>query len=153
MNTMANLSGLAGGVLIGLSAVLLMATIGRIAGISGIVSGLLLERPTGDSAWRLAFLLGLVSGPLALVILKLDLGNVATEPDAIIGAPAGDVGLMLLAGLLVGIGTGIGGGCTSGHGVCGLARLSHRSLIATLTFLLVAMATVYLVRHQIGGGV
>lgn len=153
MNTMANLSGLAGGVLIGLSAVLLMATIGRIAGISGIVSGLLLERPTGDSAWRLAFLLGLVSGPLALVILKLDLGNVAAEPDAIIGAPAGDGGLMLLAGLLVGIGTGIGGGCTSGHGVCGLARLSHRSLIATLTFLLVAMATVYLVRHQIGGGV
>ncbi|AHI31298.1 hypothetical protein SAMN04487868_12515 [Marinobacter salarius] len=153
MNTMANLSGLAGGVFIGLSAVLLMATIGRIAGISGIVSGLLLERPTGDSAWRLAFLLGLVSGPLALVILKLDLGNVAAEPDAIIGAPAGDVGLMLLAGLLVGIGTGIGGGCTSGHGVCGLARLSHRSLIATLTFLLVVMATVYLVRHQIGGGV
>ena len=153
MNTMANLSGLAGGVFIGLSAVLLMATIGRIAGISGIVSGLLLERPTGDSAWRLAFLLGLVSGPLALVILKLDLGNVAAEPDAIIGAPAGGVGLMLLAGLLVGIGTGIGGGCTSGHGVCGLARLSHRSLIATLTFLLVAMATVYLVRHQIGGGV
>ena len=86
MNTMANLSGLAGGVFIGLSAVLLMATIGRIAGISGIVSGLLLERPTGDSAWRLAFLLGLVSGPLALVILKLDLGNVAAEPDAIIGA-------------------------------------------------------------------
>jgi uncharacterized membrane protein YedE/YeeE len=153
VNTMANLSGLAGGVLIGLSAVLLMATLGRIAGISGIISGLLLERPAGDSAWRLAFLLGLVSGPLALVLLKLDLGNVTAAPDAIIGAPAGDVGLMLLAGLLVGIGTGIGGGCTSGHGVCGLARLSQRSLVATLTFLLVAMVTVYLFRHQIGGGV
>lgn len=152
MSTMASLSGLIGGVLIGLSAVWLMAALGRIAGVSGIVSGLLLDRPAGDSAWRLAFLLGLVSGPLALVVLNSDLGNVAGAPSAVIGAPAGGVGLMLLAGLLVGIGTGIGSGCTSGHGVCGLARLSRRSLFATLTFLLAAMATVYVVRHMIGGG-
>jgi len=152
VNIMASVSGLAGGVLIGLSAVWLMAALGRIAGVSGIISGLLLERPAADFAWRLAFLLGLVSGPLALVLLNSDLGNVAGAPSAVIGVPAGGVGLMLLAGLLVGIGTGIGSGCTSGHGVCGLARLSRRSLFATLTFLLVAMATVFVVRHLVGGG-
>ncbi len=148
---MASLQGLIGGVLIGLSAVWLMATLGRIAGISGILSGLLWERPDGDSAWRLMFLLGLVSGPLLLMLTGGGLGNVADSPGAVIGAPAGGVGTMLVAGLLVGLGTGIGSGCTSGHGVCGMARLSPRSLAATLMFVAVAMATVYVMRHLVGG--
>lgn len=147
----ASLSGLLGGILIGLSAVWLMGSLGRISGVSGILSGLLLERPRGDSAWRLAFLLGLVSGPMVLILLGGELGNVADAPDEVIGAPAGGVGLMVIAGLLVGVGTGIGSGCTSGHGVCGLARLSPRSLVATLTFLGVAMATVFIMRHLLGG--
>ncbi|SHE78658.1 hypothetical protein SAMN02745148_01152 [Modicisalibacter ilicicola DSM 19980] len=152
MDVTASLHGLIGGVLIGLSAIWLMATLGRIAGISGILSGLLAGGSQGDSAWRLTFLLGLISGPLILILSGSDLGNVVESPGKVVGEPVGGVGLMLLAGLLVGVGTGIGGGCTSGHGVCGLARLSTRSIVATLTFLLVAMLTVYLVRHVIGGG-
>ncbi|MGB8712749.1 MAG: YeeE/YedE family protein [Onishia taeanensis] len=151
MDWTSSLYGLAGGVLIGLSAVWLMATLGRIAGISGILSALVLERPKGDTAWRLTFLLGLVSGPLILMALGGQ-GNVAGEPGAVIGAPAGGVGLMLIAGLLVGFGTGIGSGCTSGHGVCGLSRLSPRSMAATLTFLVTGIVTVYVVRHLLGGG-
>jgi uncharacterized membrane protein YedE/YeeE len=147
---MASLQGLIGGVLIGLSATWLMATLGRIAGISGIIAGLITTRPSGESAWRLAFLLGLVSGPL--LVMLVGLGNVEGSPEAVIGAPAGGVAVMLLAGLLVGVGTGIGSGCTSGHGVCGLARLAPRSLVATLTFMLMAIATVYVVRHLMGGG-
>ncbi|WP_027967113.1 YeeE/YedE family protein [Halomonas halocynthiae] len=150
MDWTASLHGLIGGVLIGLSATWLMATLGRIAGISGIISGLIGTRPNGDHAWRFAFLLGLLSGPV--LVMLLGFGNVAAEPEAVIGAPAGGPGLMLLAGLLVGFGTGIGSGCTSGHGVCGLARLSWRSFVATLTFMLMAIITVYVVRHVIGGG-
>ncbi|BBI65712.1 YeeE/YedE family protein [Vreelandella sulfidaeris] len=153
MDIAASLSGLIGGVLIGLAAVLLMATLGRISGVSGILSGLLLEQPAGDSAWRLAFLLGLFSGPLILILLGGGLGNVSGAPDEVIGQPAGDIGLMLLAGLLVGVGTKVGSGCTSGHGVSGLARLSPRSLAATLTFLGSAMLTVFVMRHLIGGGI
>ncbi|WP_192034861.1 YeeE/YedE family protein [Halomonas sp. YLGW01] len=151
MDWSSSLYGLAGGVLIGLSAVWLMATLGRIAGISGILSALVLERPKGDTAWRLTFLLGLISGPMLLMALG-GLGNVAGEPGVVIGAPAGGVGLMLIAGLLVGVGTGIGSGCTSGHGVCGLSRLSPRSMAATLTFLVTGIVTVYVVRHLLGGG-
>ena len=146
-----SLQGLAGGVLIGFSAVWLMAALGRIAGISGILSALVLERPKGDTAWRLTFLLGLISGPLLLTALGA-FGNVAGQPGAVIGAPAGGVGLMLAAGLLVGLGTGIGSGCTSGHGVCGLSRLSPRSMAATLTFLTTGIVTVFVVRHLLGGG-
>lgn len=149
----ASLSGLVGGILIGLSAIWLMGSLGRISGISGILSGLLLERPRGDSAWRLAFLLGLVCGPMVLMLLGGEFGNVAGAPNEVIGAPAGGVGLMVIAGLLVGVGTGIGSGCTSGHGVCGLARLSPRSMAATLVFVLVAMLTVFVVRHVLGGSV
>ncbi|WP_129141456.1 YeeE/YedE family protein [Modicisalibacter coralii] len=151
MDTMASLQGLIGGVLIGLSAVWLMATLGRIAGISGILSGLLWERPAGDTAWRLAFLVGLISGPSLVMLAGGGAGNVVAEPGAVIGAPVGGVTTMLVAGLLVGLGTGIGSGCTSGHGVCGMARLSPRSLAATVTFVAVAMATVYVVRHFPGG--
>ncbi|APX92431.1 hypothetical protein BWR19_05465 [Halomonas sp. 1513] len=152
MDPIASLQGLGGGVLIGLSAVWLMAAMGRIAGISGILSSLIWARPRGDSIWRLTFLLGLISGPLLVMALGGGLGNVADGPGDVIGAPAGGVALMLLAGLLVGVGTGLGSGCTSGHGVCGLARLSPRSLVATLTFLAAAIVTVYVVRHVIGGG-
>lgn len=152
MDWTSSLYGLAGGVMIGLSAVWLMATLGRIAGISGILSALVLERPEGDTAWRLTFLLGLISGPLVLMVLGGGLGNVAGEPGVVIGAPAGGVGLMLIAGLLVGLGTGIGSGCTSGHGVCGLSRLSPRSMAATLTFLGAGIVTVYVMRHLWGGG-
>jgi len=150
---MASLQGLVGGVFIGLSAVWLMGALGRIAGISGIIGNLITQRPKGDSAWRLAFLFGLVSGPLLVMAMGGGLGNVADVPGAVIGAPAGGVPLMLLAGLLVGLGTGLGSGCTSGHGVCGLARLSLRSMAATGVFLIVAVATVYVTRHMIGGGV
>ncbi|MBW6389749.1 YeeE/YedE family protein [Billgrantia antri] len=152
MDWSASLQGLVGGVLIGLSAVWLMATLGRIAGISGIVGSLVTTLPRGDSGWRIAFVLGLVSGPLLLMALGRGLGNVAGAPGEVVGQPAGGVGLMLVAGLLVGVGTGLGSGCTSGHGVCGLARLSPRSMVATVTFLICAMVTVYVVRHVIGGG-
>ena len=150
MDWMASIQGLIGGVLIGLAAVWLMASLGRIAGISGIVSGLLLDRPQGDSAWRVAFVAGLVSGPLLLALTGSGLGNVAGQPGAVVGEPVAGVTTMLIAGLLVGVGTGIGSGCTSGHGVCGLARLSPRSLAATLTFMAAAIVTVFVVRH-VGG--
>ncbi|WP_282038429.1 YeeE/YedE family protein [Halomonas alimentaria] len=152
MDWSSSLQGLAGGVLIGLSATWLMATLGRIAGISGIIGTLITARPKGDSAWRLTFLLGLISGPIVVMLLGGGLGNVAGAAGEVIGEPAGGVLLMLVAGLLVGLGTGLGSGCTSGHGVCGLARLSPRSLVATLTFLVMAIITVFVVRHVIGGG-
>lgn len=131
-------SALAGGGLIGAAAVLLMALEGRIAGISGIVGGLLPPTPASDKGWRIAFLVGLIGGP---VLVALALGIPA------VGAPMVGVGGALLAGALVGVGTGLGSGCTSGHGVCGLARLSPRSLAATLTFMATAALTVLLVRH------
>ncbi len=140
------IQGALGGLLIGLSAVTLMASLGRIAGISGMVSGLIFDRFTAESAWRLAFVLGLISGPLLLVVLNSSLGNVAGNPEAVVGNPIGGVPLMVVAGLLVGLGSGIGNGCTSGHGVCGIARLSPRSILATLVFLLTGVVTVYVVR-------
>ncbi|MCA1771487.1 MAG: YeeE/YedE family protein [Halomonas sp.] len=152
MELTSSLQGLLGGVLIGISAVWLMASLGRVAGISGIVGTLITQRPRGDSAWRLAFLVGLVSGPLVLMLMGGGLGNVANQPGEVIGEPIGGVPLMLAAGLLVGLGTGLSSGCTSGHGVCGLARLSPRSMAATLTFLVAALFTVYFVRHVFGGG-
>ncbi|MDY7116778.1 YeeE/YedE family protein [Halomonas sp. SSL-5] len=156
MDWSSSLQGLAGGVLIGLSATWLMATLGRIAGISGIIGNLITARPKGDSAWRLTFLLGLISSPLVVMLLGGGLGNVAggavDATGRVIGEPAGGVALMLVAGLLVGLGTGLGSGCTSGHGVCGLSRLSVRSMVATVTFLVMAIITVFVVRHVIGGG-
>jgi uncharacterized membrane protein YedE/YeeE len=129
---------LAGGVLIGLSAALFVLFNGRIAGISGILGGLL-EWPNGDIAWRLAFLLGLVAAPLAYSLVA---------PLPIVDVDAG-TGTLVVAGLLVGIGTRYGSGCTSGHGVCGLSRLSPRSLAATAAFMLAGFATVFVVRHLI----
>jgi hypothetical protein len=132
-------SSLAGGVLIGLSAALMLLLSGRIAGISGIVGGLL--RPTrGDIGWRTAFLLGLVVAPLVYA---------AFAPLPEVRVEAG-TGTLVAAGLLVGLGTRYGAGCTSGHGVCGISRGSPRSLVATLAFMLAGFVTVYAVRHLIG---
>jgi uncharacterized membrane protein YedE/YeeE len=130
----------AGGVLIGASAAVLWLLLGRIAGISGILGGLA-GAPGGDRGWRVAFLAGLVGAPLVWAALA--------GPPAIQVA-AGPVTLVA-AGLLVGYGTRLGSGCTSGHGVCGLARLSPRSVAATGVFMATAAATVFVVRHVIGG--
>lgn len=129
---------LAGGMLIGLAAALFVLLGGRIAGISGILGGLL--RPTrGDVAWRLLFQGGIVLVPCAW-------SQVATLPAVRIDAGGGT---LVLAGLLVGLGTRYGAGCTSGHGVCGVARLSPRSLVATATFVAAGFATVWLLRHAL----
>jgi uncharacterized membrane protein YedE/YeeE len=127
-----------GGAVIGLAAALLVLVNGRVAGISGIVGGML--RPGADDfAWRLAFIAGLLLAPVVYAM-------VATFPSATI---ATSYPVLILAGLLVGIGTRFAGGCTSGHGVCGLSRLSPRSLVATLAFMAAGSVTVFVVRHAI----
>lgn len=127
---------LAGGALIGLAAALLVLFNGRIAGISGILGGLL-PWPKGDTTWRLAFLAGLVGAPLVYVLL---------QPLPEVQSDAGTA-VLVAAGLLVGVGTRYGSGCTSGHGVCGISRLSPRSLAATAAFMAAGFVTVYVVRH------
>ncbi|HEU4819060.1 YeeE/YedE family protein [Janthinobacterium sp.] len=127
---------LAGGMLIGLAAALLILFNGRIAGISGILGGLLRPR-SGDLGWRIAFLAGLIGTPL---LYRLWQALPAVRIDA--GTPA-----LIVAGLLVGVGVRYGAGCTSGHGVCGLSRLSPRSLAATCAFMAAGFLTVYLLRH------
>ncbi len=129
-------SALAGGGLIGFAAALLILLNGRIAGISGILGGLL--RPTtGDISWRVAFVVGLIAAPLLY-------GLVTALPKPEIDA---SYGALIIAGLLVGVGTRYGSGCTSGHGICGLSRFSPRSVAATLTFMALGFATVFVVRH------
>lgn len=133
-------SALAGGVLIGLAAALFVLLNGRIAGISGIVGGLLTPR-RGDIGWRLAFVIGMLLVPtLWLAVTVLPTINIEA------GYP-----LLIVAGLVVGISTRYGAGCTSGHGVCGISRLSPRSIVATLAFMATGFATVFVVRHVIGG--
>lgn len=130
-------SGFAGGLMIGLAAVLLLLANGRIAGVSGIVGGIVMRVP-GDVAWRVAFVIGLWSG---MALFWLARGALpAIEVSA-------STPVMLAAGLLVGWGTRLAGGCTSGHGVCGIARLSRRSITATVTFMGAAIVTTYLARH------
>jgi uncharacterized membrane protein YedE/YeeE len=130
---------LAGGALIGLAAALFVLLNGRIAGISGVLGALLVPK-RGDIAWRVAFICGLVAAPFvyalfdALPMPRIDAGT----------------GALAAAGLLVGIGTRYGSGCTSGHGVCGLSRLSPRSLVATLAFMGAGFATVLVLRHIVG---
>jgi len=123
-----------GGMLIGLAAAMLVLLNGRIAGVSGIVGGLLVPR-RGDTAWRLAFVAGLLAAPLAM-------GFYAVTPRI-----EANFATLIAAGLLVGIGTSYGSGCTSGHGVCGLSRLSPRSLVATGVFMAAGIATVFVTRH------
>lgn len=136
------ISAAAGGALIGLAAVLLMAATGRIAGVSGFVSRLLPPYEDNQALVRLAFVAGLVAAPALFVL-------VSGTPIAV--AITSNIGLLVSAGLLVGIGAVIGSGCTSGHGVCGIARLSPRSLAATAVFMSTAMLTVFASRHLLGG--
>ena len=133
---------LAGGVLIGLASTLLMLVSGRIMGATGILAGLFQPANASDFSWRAVLLAGMVSGPLAVMAVTGQM-------------PAVDVpvstAMLVIGGLIVGLGVTYGGGCTSGHGVCGMARLSPRSIAATITFMIFTFATVYVVRHVFGG--
>lgn len=134
------MSALLGGALIGLAAALLINLNGRVLGASTILGGLF--GTSADRAWRLSFLAGLIAPAIALNALG------APKPVFLAGTAT-----LIVAGLLVGFGTRLGGGCTSGHGVCGIARLSMRSIVATLVFMLAGFATVYVVRHVLTGAV
>ena len=140
MHNFTPLSGLIGGALIGLASALLMLSAGRLAGISGILGGLLTA--SSDRAWRLAFIAGLIVAAL--------IGPLFDTPAAARLFPS-SLALYAVAGLLVGFGSRMGSGCTSGHGVCGFARFSTRSIAATLVFMGVAVITVLIVRHGLGG--
>ena len=140
MQNFTPVSALVGGLLIGSAATLLLLFNGRIAGISGVVRGLI-QRTPGDYSWRLLFLAGLVGGAGFYYAL---FGN------APVPRPEFPAWLLALGGLLVGFGTSLGSGCTSGHGVCGLGRLSARSLVATLIFVATGMVATYVVRHVFG---
>lgn len=133
---------LAGGAVIGLATVLLMATLGRIAGTTGILSGLLPPTIAKDWQWRLALLAGMVIAPSAYWLVTRSAAPLQTGLSAT---------RLILSGLIVGIGVTYGSGCTSGHGVCGLARFSLRSLAAVLTFMASTAVTVFVVRHVLGG--
>lgn len=140
MENFTPVTGLIGGLLIGAAATLTLWANGRIAGISGILSGVLF--PTrGETLWRLLFIGGLIAGAGLYLLVR------GTLPLEIQAAPIPTV----IAGLLVGFGTRLGSGCTSGHGICGIARFSRRSLTATLTFIVTAVITVFVTRHLLGG--
>lgn len=134
-------SSLAGGILIGISASLLMLLNGRIAGISGIVAGIFNVSALSEKAWRFAFVIGLIAG--ASVYAYYFPIEIAVREHV-------STGLLVIGGLLVGVGTAMGGGCTSGHGICGISRFSLRSITATMTFLLAGITTVYLANYFIG---
>ncbi|GAA3873892.1 YeeE/YedE family protein [Celeribacter arenosi] len=133
---------LIGGLLIGLSAVMLMAFQGRVFGATGVLAGFIQPSSSSDWAWRAWILAGMVTGPLAFRLL--------TGEALAIDVPVSTVALVI-GGFIVGIGVTFGSGCTSGHGVCGMARLSPRSIVATITFMITTGITVYVVRHIIGG--
>ena len=139
MENFTPVSGLIGGLLIGLAAALLLLLNGRLGGISGIVGGLLAPK-NSDAGWRVAFVAGLLLG--AFIYMLATGGALLLEMQA-------SLPVLVAAGLLVGFGTRLGSGCTSGHGVCGIARLSRRSIVATSVFFVVAMLTVFLTHHVI----
>ena len=141
MDSFTPFSALAGGSLIGLSAALLLVINGRIAGVSGILGGIIGAIFQGG-AWRVAFIAGLMLAPLVYAASGAPLPRISIDHST---------GTLIIAGLLVGFGTRLGSGCTSGHGVCGLARGSRRSIVATGAFMAAAMLTVFVVRHVIGG--
>ena len=141
MENFTPIASLCGGILIGLSVSLLLLCDGKIAGISGIVGGLL--SPTqNDTAWRVLFVAGLLTGGLFFSFFS---------PQVFTFSISRSTGALILAGLLVGFGTRLGNGCTSGHGVCGISRFSGRSIIATMTFMITGIITVYIVNHLLGG--
>ena len=142
MENFTPLSALAGGALMGLGAVVLLWLTGRIAGVSGIIAGLL-PPGRGDALWRLAFLVGLVGGAAIYRTLGGPLQVLQFTMSTF---------MIVIGGLLVGLGAGLAGGCTSGHGLCGVARASKRSLLALSVFILAAGLTIYLIRHVLRGG-
>lgn len=129
-----------GGVLIGAAALFLMLAKGRIMGVSGILSGLLPPSGRFELSWRLAFIFGVIAGPLLLISFNL---------YSIQAVAVAEGGVLYLAALLVGLGTAIGSGCTSGHGICGLSRLSLRSFVAVMAFVLSGVVTVFIMRHLV----
>jgi uncharacterized membrane protein YedE/YeeE len=135
------LQSLGGGMLIGVAAVLLMATLGRIMGATGILAGVLQPAGLSDWSWRAAVVAGMISGPIAMKQI--------TGSFPVIDVPS-TTPMLLLGGFIVGIGVTFASGCTSGHGVCGNARLSPRSIVATLTFMLTTGITVFVIRHVLG---
>jgi uncharacterized protein len=141
MTSFAPVSGLVGGALIGLAAIVLMLTIGRIAGVCGIALNAMTASDAAGRSWRLAFILGLPLGALLVAAIGLKdwsgMSFPATMPTTVI------------AGFIVGFGSIVGSGCTSGHGICGLARFSMRSVVATVTFIATGAATVFVIRHMI----
>ena len=136
------LTSLLGGALIGLAAVLLMALNGRIAGLTGIVAGLLPPTPARDWPWRLAFVLAAAAAPALALLATGQMPGIEV---------ASGTATLVMGGVLVGIGATLGGGCTSGHGICGLARFSLRSVVAVLTFMTSTAVTVAVSRHLLGG--
>lgn len=133
---------LGGGVLIGLASVLLMLAVGRIMGATGVLAGIFAPASVADFSWRVALLLGMVTGPSVYLLVTGGMPEI-TVPAS--------MPMLLLGGFIVGLGVTFGSGCTSGHGVCGMARLSPRSIAATLTFMATTAATVFVIRHVIGG--
>lgn len=141
MTNFAPVWGLVGGVLIGLAAVFLMLTIGRIAGVCGIALNAMTDSDGSGRSWRLAFMLGLPLGALLVTALGL-------KDWSSLSFPAG-MPTTIVAGFIVGVGSTFGSGCTSGHGICGIAQFSKRSIVATATFIITAAVTVFVVRHVI----
>lgn len=140
--TFTPLQSLAGGGLIGLASVLLMGFMGRIMGATGILAGVLSPAGWSDWSWRFAVVLGMVTGPFVVLLITGQMPAVEVP----VSMP-----MLMVGGFIVGMGVTFGGGCTSGHGVCGIARLSPRSVTATATFMLTTGVTVFIIRHVIGG--
>jgi len=140
MEHFTSVSALLGGIMIGLAASALVVVSGRIAGISGILGGLL-EGSKSDLLWRISFLIGLVVGPWLVTLVQERSPEIVMQASSL---------TLVIAGILVGFGTRVGNGCTSGHGVCGIARASPRSIVATVVFFSVAAITVFIARHVLG---
>jgi uncharacterized membrane protein YedE/YeeE len=141
MTHFAPVSGLVGGALIGLATIILMLTIGRIAGVCGIALNAMTASDAAGRSWRLAFILGLPLGALVVTAVGLKDWSSVTFPAT--------MPTTVIAGFIVGGGTTLGSGCTSGHGICGLSRFSMRSIVATVTFIATAAATVFVIRHMV----
>lgn len=142
MENFTPVASLLGGVLIGIAALILLAFNGHIAGITGVTRGVLRPK-TGDTIWRIVFILGLIAGPLVFQTIS------GTQAASIITS---STPVLVFGGLLVGFGSSLGNGCTSGHGICGIGRISKRSIIATGSFMATAAFTVYVMQHVIRGG-